>query len=232
MIKSHKLKFFTATLYLTIIGSLLLPACSSSAITQPSAVTLTPTPPAATETFIPASATPTIEATQAPTVIPPTSTPLPIILEQIAAEAVGVGENGSMLCISSYGGDASLPGELNLTAAIRRDGMLVESGIPAQQVEGREYPCFEMVDAKYVQVSQDGILSSIPGTLLAEIRTSSPDGRAVTNSTQIQELGTYLQPPFLPWVFPNGLAWRGTFTLDHRAHDLVPQPNAENPALV
>ena len=91
--------------------------------------------------------------------------------------------------------------------------------------------CADPVDAKYVQIDGNGILTGKPGGISAKVSATSRTGALVTNGEQTFALGQYKElSGVLKLPFENNvLATRSNFTFNHQAWDFVPMPTTKLP---
>jgi hypothetical protein len=167
----------------------------------------------------------------------PTATLEPLTLGTFSAQLEGVGSHGTMACYT-YAGDPADLEKVTLSADISQGATLIESGIPAQVVDGKT--CFEVVDAKYVTVNpDDGTLVIPEDKINIQITATSPNNQLLQNDNQIVELGRYMQFPFLTWPFPiTELCGVANYnfvstenTSGHQSWDFTPIPNSTYPTL-
>ncbi len=171
-------------------------------------------PPAATSTIAP-TATPTLS---------------PIALDSFSAQLEGVGSNGTMACFS-YAGNLKDLENLTLTANISQGKDLIENNIPSQQIEGKT--CFEVVDARYVTVNPDDGTLIIPDSpVMLEINATSTVEREVANSKQTLDLGSYIQFPFLSWIYDTTKVCKINEHKGYIDWDFIPYPSSEYPTII
>jgi len=159
-------------------------------------------------------------------------------LQTFSAALTGKGTHGTVVCVQYQGKHSDLE-DLRLQASLSRAGETIETGVPAEDMEGDT--CFELTDAKYLSVSSNlegGALLIPSEPLTLSIEALSPEGEPTQNGSQTLALGPYVQFPFLRWIFPDemepacvadGHARNGVF---YPAWDIIPEPSPSYPTLV
>ncbi len=159
-------------------------------------------------------------------------------LQTFSAALTGKGTHGTVVCVQYQGKHSDLE-DLRLQASLSRAGETIETGVPAEDIEGDT--CFELTDAKYLSVSSNlegGALLIPSEPLTLSIEALSPEGEPTQNGSQTLALGPYVQFPFLRWIFPDevepacvadGHARNGVF---YPAWDIIPEPSSIYPTLV